>query len=322
LVLGRLTFGIFLPFHLLQAKGIQPRERFCKIRDIVLECEKLGYHSVWLDDHLMYNDWPILECWTTLSALAPLTTSIRLGTMVSCTSHRNPALIAKMGATIDVISGGRLELGIGAGIQEKEHLAYGFGFPKLNVRVEQLAEALQVIKLLWTEDKATFHGKHYSLKEAVCEPKPIQKPYPPITVGGSSIALISEVTAPYANSFDWGFLPSSNAYMQKLGALEKQCKASGRNFLEIEKSCWPSGQVLIAKSQKELKEKISKFKPAKVGLAEFRKTSLIGTPEQCIEQLQVYGDMGVTNFMLYFADFPEMAGLRLFAETVADKTNS
>ena len=184
--MGKLKFGIFLPFHMLQAKGIPPRERFCEIRDIVLECEKLGYHSVWLDDHLMYNDWPILECWTTLSALAALTSKIRLGTMVSCNAHRNPALLAKAAATLDVISGGRLELGIGAGVQEKEHLAYGFGFPNLNVRVERLGEALQVIRQLWTQEKATFRGKHYALKDAVCEPKPIQKPYPPITVGGSS----------------------------------------------------------------------------------------------------------------------------------------
>ena len=307
---------------MLQPKGLPPRERFCEIRDTVLECEKLGYNSIWLDDHLMYNDWPILECWATLCALAPLTSKIRLGTMVSCISHRNPALLAKMSATLDVISGGRLELGIGAGIQEKEHLAYGFRFPKLNVRIEQLAEALQVIRLLWTEDKATFHGKYYSLKDAVCEPKPIQKPYPPITVGGSSQTLMHKVTVLYANRYDWGFLPSSNAYTQKLEALEKQCKASRRNFLEIEKSCWPSGQVLIAKSQKELKEKTNKLKPAKVSLAEFRKTTLAGTPDQCIEQLDVYSNMGVTNFMLYFADFPEMASLRLFAETVADKMNT
>jgi alkanesulfonate monooxygenase SsuD/methylene tetrahydromethanopterin reductase-like flavin-dependent oxidoreductase (luciferase family) len=200
-------------------------------------------------------------------------------------------------------------------------LAYGFSFPKLNFRVKQLAEAIQVIKLLWTEDNATFLGKHYSLKDAVCEPKPIQKPCPPITVGGSSIALIREVTAPYADRFDWGFLPSSKAYEQKLEVLEKQCKASGRKFLEIEKSCWPSGQVLIANSQKELKEKISKLKPVKVSSTEFRKTTLAGTPDQCIEKLQVYSDMGVNTFMLYFADFPEMAGLRLFAKTVTDKMN-
>ena len=124
--LGKLKFGVFLPFYTFQAK--EPNEHFRLIRNTVLECERLGYHSVWLDDHLMYNSWSILECWTTLSALSSLTSKIRLGTMVSCNSHRNPALLAKMAATFDVLSGGRLEFGIGAGTQEAEHNAYGFGF--------------------------------------------------------------------------------------------------------------------------------------------------------------------------------------------------
>lgn len=306
---------------MLQAKGIPPRERFCEIQDIVLECEKLGYHCVWLDDHLMYNDWPILECWTTLAALASLTSKIRLGTMVSCSAHRDPALLAKMGATVDVISDGRLELGIGAGIQEREHLAYGYGFPNLHARVERLAEVLEVIRLLWTDDKATFRGKYYSLKDAVCEPKPKQKPYPPITVGGSSQTIISKITALYADRFDWGFLPSFKAYEQKLQALEKQCEAVGRDFLDIERSCWPSGQVLLAEDQRELNEKIVKCKPANISLSEFKLTTMAGTPEQCIEQLQIYSGLGVTAFMLYFADFPDRAGLRLFAKTVAQKMN-
>ena len=316
--MGKLKFGVFLPFHMLPAKGIPPQERFSQIRNLVLECEKIGYHSVWLDDHLMYNDWPILECWTTLSALAASTSRIRLGTMVSCTAHRNPALLAKMAATVDVISGGRLELGIGAGVQEREHLAYGFGFSSLDVRVEQLAESLHVIKLLWTQNKASFQGKHFTLTDAVCEPKPLQKPHPPIIVGGSSQLLMQKATAPYANRFDWGLLPIEE-YKRKLGFLENQCRAVGRDFGEIEKSCWPSGQVLIAKSEKELTEKISKLKPANMSLAEFKKTTLAGTPEQCIEQLQVYRDLGVTTFMLYFADFPKTDGLNLFAKEVADK---
>lgn len=306
---------------MLQAKGIPPKERFCEIRDIILECENLGYRSVWIDDHLMYNDWPILECWTTLAALASLTSKIRLGTMVSCSAHRNPALLAKMGATVDAISEGRLELGIGAGIQEREHLAYGYGFPNFHVRVEQLAEAIEVIRRLWIDDKATFRGTYYSLEDAVCEPKPKQKPYPPITVGGSSQTIISKVTAPYADRFDWGFLPSFKVYEQKLEDLEKQCQAVGRDCLDIEKSCWPSGQVLIAENQRELNEKINKFKPAKTSLADFKMTTMAGIPEQCIEQLQMYSGLGVTTFMLYFADFPDTAGLRLFAKTVVQKMN-
>ena len=316
--MGKLKFGVFFPFHMLQAKGIPPQERFRQIRSSVLECEKLGYHSVWLDDHLMYNEWPILECWTTLSALAALTTKIRLGTMVSCTTHRNPALLAKMAATVDVVSGGRLELGVGAGVQEREHLAYGFGFPKLDARIERLNEALQVIRLLCTENKANFKGKHFTLTDAACEPKPVQKPHPPITVGGSSQQLMHKATAPYADRFDWGLLPIDE-YKRKLVFLENHCKAIGRDCGEIEKSCWPSGQVLIAESQNELSKKIGRYKPADVSLAEFKKTTLATTPEQWIEQLQVYVDLGVTTFMLYFADFPCTQGLRLFAKTVINK---
>jgi F420-dependent oxidoreductase-like protein len=315
--LGKLKFGVFLPFYAFQAK--EAKEHFSLIRDVVLECEHLGYHSVWLDDHLMYNDWPILECWTTLSALSSLTSRIRLGTMVSCNTHRNPALLAKMAATLDVLSKGRLELGIGAGTQKTEHTAYGFDFPKPSIRIERLSEALEVIRRLWTEEKANYQGKHYTLKDAVCEPKPLQKPYPPITVGGSGEKLMLKVTAPYADRFDWGFLPSIEVYKRKLEALENNCKAIGRNFTEIEKSCWPGGQVLIAQNQRELSEKISQRKPANVSLEDFKKTTLAGTPDECRAQLQVYVDLGVIYFMLFFADLPSLDGLRLFAEAVVNK---
>ena len=317
--MGKLKFGVFLPFYAFQAKNDQPEKQFSLIRDIVLECESIGYDSVWLDDHLMYDNWSILESWTTLSALSSLTSRIRLGTMVSCNQHRNPALLAKTAATLDVLSNGRLEFGIGAGVQEAEHIAYGFDFPKLRVRTERLGEALEVITRLWTEEKATYHGKHYTLKEAVCEPKPIQKPHPPITVGGSGEKLTLKVTAKYADRFDWGFLPSIDLYKRKLEVLENHCKTVGRDFREIERSCWPGGQVLISQDQKELDEKISKLKPANSSLEDFKKVTLAGTPDECREKLKVYADLGATYFMLYFADLPSVDGLRLFSEAVAQK---
>ena len=316
--MGKLKFGVFLPFYMLQAKGIKPTERFNTIRDIVLESEKLGYHSIWLDDHLMYNDWPILESWTTLSALSSLTSKVRLGTMVACSTHRNPALLAKMAATVDVISGGRLELGIGAGVQENEHTAYGFGFPKHNVRVAILGEALEVIKQLWTEKKANYQGKHCTLKDAACEPKPLQKPHPPITVGGSSELLMQKVTAPCADRFDWGLLPIE-VYKRKLEVLENQCEAIGRDFSEIERSCWPSGQILITENKRELDEKITQLKPVNLSLESFRKTTLAGTADECFDQIEVYRDLGVTFFMLYFADFPKLDSIRLFAREIAKR---
>jgi F420-dependent oxidoreductase-like protein len=315
--LGKHKFGVFLPFYAFQTKN--PTEHYQQLKAVVLECEHLGYDSVWLDDHLMYNNWAILESWTTLSALAASTSRIRLGTMVSCNAHRNPALLAKTAATFDVLSNGRLEFGIGAGVQEAEHIAYGFDFPNSSVRAERLGEALEVIMGLWTQEKASYQGKHYMLKDAVCEPKPLQKPHPPITIGGSGEKHTLKVTAKYADRFDWGFLPTVDLYKRKLEVLENHCKAVGRDFGEIERSCWPSGQVLIAKNQNELTQKVSKLKPPNMSGDDYKKGTLAGTPDECREQLKVYADLGVTYFMLYFADLPSLDGLKLFSEAVAQK---
>ena len=128
--MNKIKFGVFLPFYAFKVREKSPLSPFDCFRDVVLECERLGYDSVWLDDHLMFQKLPILECWTTLSALASITAKIRLGTMVLCNSFRTPALLAKMAATLDVISNGRLEFGIGAGVQRDEHAAYGIPFLK------------------------------------------------------------------------------------------------------------------------------------------------------------------------------------------------
>ena len=313
----KLKFGVFLPFYAFQAKD--QGGNFSTLRGVVSECERLGYHSVWLDDHLMYGNWPILESWTTLSVLAASTSTIRLGTMVSCLAHRNPALLAKMAASFDVISGGRLELGIGAGVGEAEHVAYGFDFPKTKIRVEHLAEAAEVIKRLWTQDQASFQGKHYCLKDAVCMPKPVQKLNPPMIVGGSSDLLLRKVTAPYADRVDFGYLPSVELYRRKLSVLEKACKTVERSFVEIEKSCWPGGQVIIASDEKGLEEKIARKNVLHLSQEEFRKVTLTGTPSMCRKQLKVWVNLGVTSFMLYFGDLPSLDGLQLFAENVINE---
>ncbi|MCW3994555.1 MAG: LLM class flavin-dependent oxidoreductase [Candidatus Bathyarchaeota archaeon] len=306
-------FGVFLPFYAFQA--LTPNMYYDHLREVVLECEKLGYASVWLDDHLMYGNWQILEPWTTLSALSSLTSKIRLGTMVTCSAHRNPALLAKTAATLDVISHGRLEFGVGAGVQENEHIAYGFDFPKLNQRVERLFEALEVIIRLWTQPKANYSGKYFSLKEAICEPKPLQSPYPPITIGGISDKTV-KVAAQFADRCDWGFLPTIDAYKQKTALLQQNCRAVGRDFDEIERSCWPAGQIIVAQTKAEVAEKISRFKPANHRLEDFLKTTLGGTPDVIYEQLQTYVELGVSYFMLFFADLPRFDSLRLFSETI------
>ena len=311
-------FCVFLPFYAFR-KQKRTTLLFNQLQEVTLECERLGYYSVLLDDHLMLHKMPILECWTTLSALSSVTENIRLGTMVTCNSFRKPSLLAKMAATVDNISNGRLELGIGAGVQKNEHNAYGFSFPSSKARIERLSEAVEIIKKLWTEEKASYNGKHYTIRDAVCEPKPVQKPYPPITIGGGGEKLTLKVTARHADRYDWGYLPSVEEYKRKLKVLEKHCDAVGRSFNEIEKSCWPAGQIFIGEDRKELKKRILNLMPKGVSLEDFTRTSFVGTPKDFIKQLRQYMNLGMTHFMLFFGDLPDLRGLRLFAEKVVKK---
>lgn len=313
--LDKIKFGVFLPFYAFRTEN-RTTLLFNRLRDLVIECERLGFDSVWLDDHMMLDTMPILECWTTLSALSIVTKRIRLGTMVTCNSFRNPALLAKIAATLDNISHGRLELGIGAGVQKNEHNAFGFPFPSSKARIEMMGEAVAIIKKMWTEEKANYKGKYYQIIDAICEPKPIQKPHPPIIIGGSGEKITLKVTAQYANRLDWGYISSLEEYNRKLKVLEKHCKSVGRNFKDIEKSCWPAGQVFVGEDVDSL---ITQWVPKGAILEDFLKRSFVGTPEDCIELLQQYASLGVTQYMLFFGDLPNMYGLRLFAEKVAQK---
>ena len=267
----------------------------------------------------MLRKMPILECWTTLSALSTVTERIRLGTMVTCNSFRNPSLLAKMSATLDNISNGRLELGIGAGVQKKEHIAYGFPFPSSKARIERLKESVEIIKKMWTEEKVSYDGNHYTIRDAICEPKPLQKPHPPITIGGGGEKLTLRVTAQHADRYDWGYLPSLELYKRKLKVLEKHCEAVGRSLQEIEKSRWLAGQIFIRENRKELDEGVLRWVPKGVSLEDFARTNLVGTPEDCINQIRQYANLGVTYFMLFFGDLPDLRGLKLFAEKVVRK---
>lgn len=316
----KVKFGVFLPFYtfgLTEANLLSP---FKRLQDTVLECERLGYDSVWLDDHLMFREQPIFECWTTLAALSSITSKIRLGTMVICNSFRNPALLAKMAATLDVISNGRLELGIGAGVQKDEHVAYGMSFPASRDRIAAMKEAVEVIKKLWTEEKASYEGKYYRVDEAFCEPKPLQRPRPPITIGGSGEKLTLKVAAQHADRCDFGYVSSLELYRHKMEVLESHCKAVGRDSHEIERSCWLGGQIFVVQDRRKLDEKVLRWKPKNVSVEDFKKYSFIATPEECRRKIQHYADVGVTYFMLFFGGLPDVSGLRLFAKDVAARS--
>jgi alkanesulfonate monooxygenase SsuD/methylene tetrahydromethanopterin reductase-like flavin-dependent oxidoreductase (luciferase family) len=164
------------------------------------KCEELNFDSVWLVDHLLPYDAPrvpisatMLESWTTLSALSRETSSLKLGPLVTCNIFRRPQILAKMGATFDLISGGRLLFGIGACWFKTEFEQYGIPFPKISERINRLKETIQIIKSMWTQDKASFSGKYYSINEAICEPKPVQKPYPQFWIGAEGEKMLRVV---------------------------------------------------------------------------------------------------------------------------------
>jgi len=316
-----IRFGSFVPqgWRREFAGWEKPRKEFGAIKSVALECESLGYDSVWLYDHFITypeaTTEPCFESWTTLSALASITKKLGLGTMVTCNSYRYPSVLAKVSATLDAISNGRLNLGIGAGWYSLEYNAYGIPFPKASVRIAQLGEAVQIIKKMWTEDEPSFKGKYYTIEKAINSPKPVQKPHPPILIGGRGRKLTLRITAKFADRCNFGGYPTLEEYKEILSVLEAHCAAVGRNPDEIEKT-HIIDYAIIGENESEVKRKIKRFKPKGTSKREFIKRNLVGTPDQIISKIQEFVDVGVTYFMLRFPDMIEIKPLRIFAEQV------
>jgi F420-dependent oxidoreductase-like protein len=309
--MSRVRFGIYFDYYL----------DFAKLKLRVLEAEALGYHSVWIMDHLIWkgNQLPfnekgsVLESWTILSALASLTRKIRLGTLVLCNSYRNPTLLAKMASTLDNISNGRLELGMGAGWHKEEYVAYGFPFPEVKHRIMQLREALIIIKKMWAEKKPSFQGRYYNIKGAICEPKPLQKPHPPLWIGGAGEKLMLKVVAELADGYNVGVSPQD--FGRKMRILKKYCKRVNRDFNAIQKS-WV-GEVIVDEDEDTLARKIEALKPKQTSLEEYLKSTIVGSPEKCVEKVSQYVREGATLFILLFRKYKE--DTRLFMKKVAPK---
>lgn len=269
-----------------------------------------SFDSAWLYDHfhaptfLDADDYPRLEAWTTMTYLAHAFPDLYFGNIVLGQSYRNPALLAKMGATFQVVTGDKLILGIGAGWMESEYHAYGYDFPKASVRIAQLEEAVKIIRLMWTEKRATFEGQYYQVKGALCEPKP--STIPPIMIGGNGEKLTLRVVAQYADMWN-GLSLSAQDMAHKLNVLRSYCGEYGTDYDEIIKSYM--GIVAIAETEDEAR-RIAKS-TTRENLINF-----IGTPEQIIAQMQAYVDVGFTYFMLDFVDLPDSTGSQLFAREV------
>jgi F420-dependent oxidoreductase-like protein len=312
----KLKFGVFIdPLYI--------PSPYRSLEEQALDAERLGFESVWVSDHLMLANKPIVECFTTLSALATLTQNIRLGSLVACNSYRSPALLAKMGATLDIISQGRLEFGIGAGWNAEEYRAYGIPFPPPRTRIAQMREGIEIIKRMWTQEAPTFTGEYFSIEGAHCEPKPIQKPHPPITVGGSGEQLTLKAVAEYADRSNW--MGSVAEFAHKMGVLQDHCAQVGRAYDEIEKS-W-MGRAMVGTNPQELKNGLKQlYRSGRVRIAppqpfdDWLETEvdrgLIGSPSHCLAKIHEYADLGVTYFMIGFLDAPSPDNMELFSETV------
>lgn len=293
---------------------LQGMPDYSTLKRVVLECDRLGFDSVWVYDHLHFTYGPTLECWTVLSALAEATKNVRVGPLVTCNAFRYPSILAKMAATVDMISNGRLNFGIGAGWHEAEAIAYGISFPRGGIRVEMLDEALSIIRKLWTEESVTFKGKHYSVDNAVCLPKPLQKPYPPILVGGGGNKML-RVIAKHANAWNSGFT-DPEGFKEEFARLEAACKETGRNRSEIENTF--QSRVIIAENDEAALKRAEKWceeRKAKPDDPDW-KFAIRGSPKTCIKILKGYVDAGVTHFTLLFADVASLKPLQLFAKEV------
>jgi len=299
------------------------RPGYGEILGDVLHCEAQGYHSVWTSDHLigMYSDPgdPRYECWTTTAALAANTSTIRLGQLVLCNPFRQPSLLAKMGATLDSISGGRLILGLGTGWHEGEFKAYGYPYESAAARVGRLDEAAQIIKRMWTEEAPSFEGRYYRIEEAYCSPKPIQRPHPPLMLAGSGEQLTLKTVARHADISNFAaWMGSPSDFRHKAEVLSRHCVNAGRDLDEIKLS-W-ANYTLISRDRGSAEmslDRYTKSMQARYGdAAGDRRPPLCGTPDDVIAQIQDYIDAGVTLFIHRFMGDSFREETKLFADEV------
>jgi F420-dependent oxidoreductase-like protein len=311
--MGNLDFGL----------QIEPQYGFSYegIRGIAAEAERLGFESLWVSDHFFLapelSETPCLECWTTLAALARDTSRLRLGAMVASQSYRNPALAAKMAASIDNMSGGRLNFGVGAGWKEVEYRAYGYPFPSPDTRIRQLNDSLEIAKRMWTEERATYEGKYYSVRDALCSPKPVQKPHPPIWIGGTGRFTL-KIAARHADAINFAWTIPVEQFRAKLAEFRGYCEARGRNYAGIRKSA--GLMITMAEDEDTLAAKL-RDREARSSTPYMRylarqPANLVGTTEQVAARIREYNGLGVDHFILRFHFGEEIESARLFWEKV------
>ena len=308
-----LQFGLLLPQGwTMDLVGVKdPVEAYETMTCVAQTAEECGYASIWLVDHFHTTPQPsqevTFEAWTTTAALARDTKRVRIGQMVTCNSYRNPALLAKMASTVDVLSHGRLNFGIGAGWYEHEYRAYGYEYPEAPERLRQLREAVQVILAMWTQEEATFEGKYYQVRGAINQPRGVQEPHIPLLIGGSGEKITLKMVAQYANACNVGDSPAT--MKQKLAVLKEHCEMVGRDYESIHRTS--TTLCLMADTDEQARALLPPERKARLG--DRVNTALIGSPETIRQRLAAYEAAGVQELVLRFLDGTNLEALRRFA---------
>ena len=295
-----IAFGYIGPTGAARARGHAFQPALARALDIARQ----SFTSLWFADHFMFEDADIHEAWVLLSYTAALAPELQLGHLVACNSYRPPSLVAKMGASLQSLSGGRFVLGYGAGWKQDEYLAYGYEFPRPAQRIAMMEEALAVIKAMWRDEPATFHGRYYHVEEAYCEPRP--NPLPPIMIGVDGEQLTLRAVARHA---DWWncFSRTPEVARHKLEVLKQHCETEGRDFASIRKT-W-SGPVIIDRDHqaalKRAGDKVQQEQPP-----------IVGGPSAVAERIQELAALGFDLFQVGFDRFPDTSDMELFIAEV------
>src|SRR5438874_9861403 len=268
----------------------------------------------WVFDHFVplgaNPAGPCLEGWTLLAALAARTDRLRVGQMVTCNGYRNPALLAKMASTVDTLSHGRLDFGIGAGWHEQEFKAYGYDFPDGPTRLRQLREAVQIILKMWSEDEAVFEGKYYHVNGAINQPKGVQKPHIPLLIGGGGEQVTLKLVAQYADACNIGHL-DNEGLARKFSILKKHCEDIGRDYNSIKRTALYN--CAIAETDEEAMAKTGPY-TRNIPAERIRERTLVGTPETIRRRLKEVEQAGAQEVIIFLQDSKDLKSVRMFAQ--------
>ena len=299
-----MKIGVFVPQGWrMDLNSIKLEDQWNTILKAATNIENLGYESIWVYDHFHTvpkpTQDPTYECWTLMSALSQTTSKVRLGQMCTCNSYRNPAYLTKVASNIDVMSNGRLEYAIGAGWYDHEYRAYGYEYPSAGIRLKMLEESLIIYKKMTTEETPTFNGEFYQIDGAINQPKPIQKPYPPLWVCGGGEKVTLKLLAKYGDYGNWDV--DVDGFVQKSNILQNHCEKVGRDFSEIGKTLHTN--VLIADNQNDLDKKVEKLATyTNIPKDYYYERPLIGTKDKVFETIDQYKEAGCIYLIAYIPD--------------------